>query len=188
MASRKNNPPKPLKATIADPKPKDPEKACVKQIERVLSAIQLQRTLIQDVLAMWSESREGMIQVRGELEQIRTHLARFIDQGIRERSRDERIEEQLAGINERLRERSKVDRVLHHGKLITAGELSRELDAMERVKGEEIATLRGEVDRLRSELEASRATAAALNHGRMPPPKKSWRTTVTENVTAAPID
>jgi hypothetical protein len=197
---------KPSKATVAE-KTKDPGCSCVKQMERVLSAIQLQSTLIRDVLAMWNESkeraeglaresREGMVQVRGELEQIRTHLARFIDQGIRERGRDERIEAQLAGINERLRERSKVDRVLHHGKMITAEALSKEAAAMERAKDEEIATLRGEVDRLRSELKAAIATAAVLegmandplDHHRMPSPRKSWRTTVAENATAAPID
>jgi chromosome segregation ATPase len=143
-----------------------------------------------------SDLQEGMVQVRGELEQIRTHLARFIDQGIRERGRDERIEAQLAGINERLKERSKVDRVIHHGKMVTAEELAKKLDAMERGMGEEIATLRGEVDRLRSELEASRATVAVLegmahdplDHRRMPPPRKSWRATVAENVAAAPLD
>jgi hypothetical protein len=203
--------PKRTKATIAeksrviveDPRPKDPEK----QVERVLSAIRLQSILIRDVLAMWNESkeraealaresREGKVQVLGELEQIRTHLARFIDQEIRERVRDEQIDSQLAGINERLRERSKVDRVLCHGKLITAEELSRKFTAMEQAKGEEIAMLRGEVDRLRSELEAARTTAAVLegmandplDHHRMPPPRKSWRATVAENVAAAPLD
>jgi hypothetical protein len=114
--------------------------------------------------------------------------ARFIDQEIRERVRDEQIDSQLAGINERLRERSKVDRAMHHGKMVTAEELAAKLDAMERAKGEDIAKLRGEVDRLRSELEAARATASALDHRRMPPPRKSWRTTVAENVTAAPLD
>jgi 23S rRNA pseudoU1915 N3-methylase RlmH len=195
--------PKRTKATVAeksrviveDPRPKDPEK----QVERVLSAIRLQSILIRDVLAMWNESkeraealaresREGKVQVLGELEQIRTHLARFIDQEIRERVRDEQIDSQLAGINERLRERSKVDRAMHHGKMVTAEELAAKLDAMERAKGEDIAKLRGEVDRLRSELEAARATASALDHRRMPPPRKSWRTTVAENVTAAPLD
>jgi hypothetical protein len=195
------------RGTVEDPRPKDPEKACAKQVERVLSAIQRQHALILHVLAMGDEgkqrseglareSREGKVQVLGELEQIRTHLARFIDQEIRERGRDERIEAQLAGINERLRERSKVDRVLCHGKMLTAEELSRQVAAMEQAKGVEIATLRGEVDRLRSELEASRATAAVLegmandplDHHRMPSPRKSWRTTVAENVTAAPID
>jgi hypothetical protein len=182
------------RGTVEDSRPKDPEK----QVERVLSAIRLQSILIRDVLAMWDElkqraealaqeSREGKVQVLGELEQIRTHLARFIDAGIRERGRDERIEAQLAGINERLRERSKVDRVLHHGKMVTAEELSRQVAAIERAKGEDIATLRSEVDRLRSELEAARC-AAARDYGRMPPPRKSWRATVAEDVTAAPID
>jgi hypothetical protein len=213
------------RGTVEDPRPKDPEKACAKQVERVLSAIQRQHALILHVLAMGDEgkqrseglareSREGKVQVLGELEQIRTHLARFIDQEIRERGRDERIEAQLAGINERLRERSKVDRVLCHGKMLTAEELSRKLDATERAKGEQIAMLHNEMDatrkamggemtllrdeiiRLRSELEASRATAAVLesmandplDHHRMPPPRKSWRATVAENMTAAPLD
>jgi hypothetical protein len=205
------------RGTVEDPRPKDPEKACAKQVERVLSAIRLQSILIRDVLAMWNESkertealaqesREGKVQVLGELEQIRTHLARFIDQGIRERVRDEQIDSQLAGINERLRERSKVDRVLCHGKMLTAEELSRKLDATERAKCEQIAMLhnemdatrkamggemtllRDEVDRLRSELEAARETAAAFDHHRMPPPRKSWRANVAESVTAAPLD
>jgi chromosome segregation ATPase len=195
------------RGTVEDPRPKDPEKARVKQMQSVLSAIQRQHALILHVLAMgdeskerteaWArESREGMSQVRGELEQIRTHLIRFIDQGIRERGRDERIEAQLAGINERLRERSKVDRAMHHGKMVTAEELAAKLDAMERAKGEDIATLRGEVDRLRSELEAARATVAALegmtndplDHRRMPPPRKSWRAAAAENVAATLID
>jgi hypothetical protein len=202
------------RGTVEDPRPKDPEKACAKQVERVLSAIQRQHALILHVLAMGDEgkqrseglareSREGKVQVLGEL-----------DQEIRERGRDERIEAQLAGINERLRERSKVDRVLCHGKMLTAEELSRKLDATERAKGEQIAMLHNEMDatrkamggemtllrdeiiRLRSELEASRATAAVLesmandplDHHRMPPPRKSWRATVAENMTAAPLD
>jgi chromosome segregation ATPase len=205
--------PKPSKATIAE-KPKVPDHPCMKQMERTISAIRRQHdsilhavSLLQEIslrsydrdaalTEVTRESREGKVQVLGELEQIRTHLARFIDQGIRERGRDERIEAQLAGINEQLRERSKVDRALHHGKMLTAEELSRKFTAMEQAKGEEIATLRGEVDRLRSELEASRATAAVLegmandplDHRRMPPPRKSWRTTVAENVAAAPLD
>jgi hypothetical protein len=205
--------PKPSKATIAE-KPKVPDHPCMKQMERTISAIRRQHdsilhavSLLQEIslrsydrdaalTEVTRESREGKVQVLGELEQIRTHLARFIDQGIRERGRDERIEAQLAGINERLRERSKVDRVLHHGKMITAEALSKEAAAMERAKDEEIATLRGEVDRLRSELKAAIATAAVLegmandplDHHRMPSPRKSWRTTVAENATAAPID
>jgi hypothetical protein len=193
--------------TVKESKPGESERVCVKQMERLLSAIHLQSILIRDVLAMWNESkertealaqesREGKVQVLGELEQIRTHLARFIDQGIRERGRDERIEAQLAGINERLRERSKVDRVLHHGKMMTAEELARKLDAMEQAKDLEIATLRGEVDRLKSELDASRATAATLermpldpiDRWPLPPPRKSWRTTVAKKVAAAPLD
>jgi hypothetical protein len=195
------------RATVKESKPGESERVCVKQMERLLSAIQLQSILIRDVLAMWNESkertealaqesREGKVQVLGELEQIRTHLARFIDQGIRERGRDERIEAQLVGINERLRERSKVDRVLHHGKMMTAEELARKLDAMEQAKDLEIATLRGEVDRLKSELDASRATAATLermpldpiDRWPLPPPRKSWRTTVAKKVAAAPLD
>jgi hypothetical protein len=195
------------RATVKESKPGESERVCVKQMERLLSAIHLQSILIRDVLAMWNESkertealaqesREGKVQVLGELEQIRTHLARFIDQGIRERGRDERIEAQLAGINERLRERSKVDRVLHHGKMMTAEELARKLDAMEQAKDLEIATLRGEVDRLKSELDASRATAATLermpldpiDRWPLPPPRKSWRTTVAKKVAAAPLD
>jgi chromosome segregation ATPase len=205
--------PKPSKATIAE-KPKVPDHPCMKQMERTISAIRRQHdsilhavSLLQEIslrsydrdaalTEVTRESREGKVQVLGELEQIRTHLARFIDQEIRERVRDEQIDSQLAGINEQLRERSKVDRALHHGKMLTAEELSRKFTAMEQAKGEEIATLRGEVDRLRSELEASRATAAVLegmandplDHRRMPPPRKSWRTTVAENVAAAPLD
>jgi hypothetical protein len=152
--------PKPSKATIAE-KPKVPDHPCMKQMERTISAIRRQHdsilhavSLLQEIslrsydrdaalTEVTRESREGKVQVLGELEQIRTHLARFIDQEIRERVRDEQIDSQLAGINEQLRERSKVDRALHHGKMLTAEELSRKFTAMEQAKGEEIATLRG---------------------------------------------
>jgi chromosome segregation ATPase len=219
--------PKPSKATIAE-KPKVPDHPCMKQMERTISAIRRQHdsilhavSLLQEIslrsydrdaalTEVTRESREGKVQVLGELEQIRTHLARFIDQEIRERVRDEQIDSQLAGINERLRERSKVDRVLYHGKMVTAEELARELKAAEHSSGEklesafavtrqkegEISGLQNEIVRLRSELEAARTTAATLesmafdplDRRPLPLPRKSWRTTVAENVTAAPLD
>jgi hypothetical protein len=242
MASRRTSPPKPAKAAVK-PRPAkeivkdlrtglkdlqaiDPEHPWARLLNEAVAAIRDDHlnfvAIIREVHAAFAagqaevtrEHREGMVQARGELEQIRTHLARLIDAGIRERSRDDRIEAQLAGINERLKERSKVERVVYHGKMVTAEELSKnaeamermkgeeihglrfELSAMERAKGEEVATLRGEVDRLRSELDAARATAAALekmavdplDHRRMPPPKRSWRTAVAEKVTVVPLD
>jgi hypothetical protein len=199
---------KDLRTGIEDLQAIDPEHPWAKLLKEAVAAIREQSSAAirtNDNLAeimraqfknLSSDQRDGIVQARGELEQVRTHLARFIDQGIRERGRDERIEAQLAGINERLRERSKVDRVLHHGKMVTAEDLSRQVAAMEQAKGEEIATLRGEVDRLRSELEAARTTAAVLegmandplDHHRMPPPRKSWRTGVAKDVTATPLD
>jgi hypothetical protein len=199
---------KDLRTGIEDLQAIDPEHPWAKLLKEAVAAIREQSSAAirtNDNLAeimraqfknLSSDQRDGIVQVRGELEQIRSHLARFIDQEIRERVRDDQIDSQLAGINERLRERSKVDRVLCHGKMVTAEELSRKFTAMEQAKGEEIATLRSEVDRLRSELEASRATAAVLegmandplDHHRMPHPRKSWRTTVAENVTAVTID
>jgi chromosome segregation ATPase len=222
MASRKTGPARPAKAAVK-PRPAkeivkdlrtglkdlqaiDPEHPWARLLNEAVAAIRDDHlnfvAIIREVHAAFAaglaevtrEHREGMVQARGELEQIRTHLARLIDAGIRERSRDDRIETQLTGINERLKERSREDRVLHHGKMTTAAALSKELDAMERAKGEEIATLRDEVDRLRSELDAARATAAALekmaadplDHRRMPATRRSWRTVVAE--TAAPLD
>jgi chromosome segregation ATPase len=216
MASRKTSPPKPAKAAVK-PRPAkeivkdlrtglkdlqaiDPEHPWARLLNEAVAAIrddhQTFVAIIREVHAAFAaglaevtrEHREGMVQARGELEQIRTHLARLIDAGIRERSRDDRIEAQLTGINERLKERSREDRVLHHGKMTTAAALSKELDATERAKGEEVATLRDEVDRLKAELDAARATADPLDHHRMPPPRRSWRTAVADGVTAASID
>lgn len=212
MASRKTSPPRPPKAVVKDLRTGiedlraiDPEHPWAKLLREAVAAIRddhlnffatikcVQEGLTIALMEVTREHREGMIQVRGELEQIRTHLARFLDAGIRERGRDERIEAQLAGINERLKERSRDGRVVRHGKTITAEELSRQLDAMERAKGEEVATLRDEIKRLRSELEAARATildleSMAADRRKMPPPKRSWRTTAAEKETAAPID
>jgi predicted nucleic acid-binding Zn-ribbon protein len=259
MASRKTSPPKPAKAAVK-PRPAkeivkdlrtglkdlqaiDPEHPWARLLNEAVAAIRDDHltfvAIIREVHAasaaglaeVTREHREGMVQARGELEQIRTHLARLIDAGIRERSRDDRIETQLTGINERLRERSRGDRVIHHGKMVTAEEPSRELDAterakstaeefvkesdvrerikdkeikglrcelsaMERAKAEEIATLRDEVERLRIEVNAARATSTVLggmaadplDHRRMPAPRRSWRTTAAEGATAAPLD
>jgi chromosome segregation ATPase len=224
MASRKTSPPKPAKTAvkprsakavvkdlrtgIEDLRAIDPEHPWARLLKEAVAAIREQQRVLDAAIAMIQEqqvvqlatfmkdSREGRVQLQGELEQIRTHLARFIDQGIRERGRDERIEAQLAGINERLKERSRDGRVVRHGKTTTAEELSRQLDAMERAKGEEVSTLRDEVKRLRSELEAARETAKTLegmafdplDRRPMPPPRKSWRTTAAEGATAAPLD
>lgn len=201
---------KDLRTGIQDLQAIDPEHPWARLLKEVIAAIRddhsnafaaikcVQEAFIAGLMEITRESREGMSQVRGELEQIRSHLARFIDQGIRERHRDERIEEQLAGINERLKERSRVDRnaVLRHGKMMTAEELSGQLDATERAKDEQIATLRGEIDRLRSDLEAARATATKLesmalnpiDRRPMPSPRKSWRTTAAESVAVDPFN
>jgi chromosome segregation ATPase len=224
MASRKTSPPKPSKVAVKPRQPKeivkdlrtgiedlkaiDPEHPWVRLLNEAVAAIRddhlnfvatikcVQEGLTIALMEVTREHREGLVQARGELEQIRTHLARFIDAGIRERGRDERIEEQLAGINARLKERSRDGRVVRHGKTTTAEELIRELEAVERAKGEELATLRDEIKRLRSELEAARATLAVLegmavdplDRRPMPPPRRSWRTTAAEAVIAAPLD
>jgi hypothetical protein len=205
---------KDLQSGLNDLRAIDPEHPWAVLLKEAVAAIREQQRMLDRAMAVAHEhidinldmparlaavlqdSREGRVQLQGELEQIRTHLARFIDQGIRERGRDERIEAQLAGINERLKERSRDGRVVRHGKTTTAEALSRELDAMERAKGEEVAALRDEVKRVRSELEAARATSAVLesmaadplDHRRMPPPRKSWRTTAAESATVAPLD
>lgn len=191
---------KDLQTGLRDLQAIDPEHPWARLLKDAVVAIQEQQRLLGRVLteqqakdiamsaqiaAIAIASRDGMSQVRGELEQIRTHLARFLDAGIRERSRDERIEMQLAGINERLKERSRDGRVVRHGKTITAEELSRQLDATERAKDEQICGLAAELGRVRAELEAARAP---LDRRPMPPPRKSWRTNVAENATAAPLD
>jgi hypothetical protein len=134
---------KDLRTGLKDLRAIDPEHPWAVLLKDAVVAIQEQQRLLNRALAVFHEqqatnletparlatvlqdSREGRVQVLGELEQIRAHLARFIDAGIRERGRDERIEAQLAGINERLKERSRDGRVVRHGKTTTAETLSR---------------------------------------------------------------
>lgn len=188
---------KDLRTGVKDLQAIDPEHPWAKLLKEAIAAIRdVHSAHVNDVLVeavragcakVAHNSEVGLSQVWGELEQVKVHLARFIDQGIRERNRDERIEEQLAAINERLKSRTRDERFVYHGRVFTVSNFAKEIDsivgkvekaAAERCeqaeaiaarKGEELDELHGELARLRSELNLAGAAQALAAAGIHPP-------------------